>query len=179
MIRRHEDNSQGVGDPDMRSHATQANSRGWAECLRRLTVLVAFWAVSLGAVTVFAQGPGPAGKNGDMTEAEAIRLGEEFGLVVGEVDEEIRKLLGMQRAEGVVVFEVIGGTPADLAGIKVRAVIKEIDKVEVKTLLDFGRALKRAMPTQNFTVGTYEPADPDNQGVGGLINFHFVRIIKD
>ncbi len=40
-------------------------------------------------------------------------------------------------------------------------------------------ALKRALPTENFTVGTYEPADPEVQGVGGLINFHFVRIVKD
>lgn len=115
----------------------------------------------------------------EMTEAEAVRLGEEFGIVVGPVDEEIQKELKMQKPEGVVVFEVIGGTPAELAGIKVRAVIKEIDKVEVRNLLDFGRALKRAMPTENFTVGTYEPADPEVQGVGGLINFHFVRIVKD
>lgn len=115
----------------------------------------------------------------EMTEAEAVRLGEQFGIVVGPVDEEIQKELKMQKPEGVVVFEVIGGTPADLAGIKVRAVIKEIDKVEVRSMLDFGRALKRALPTENFTVGTYEPADPEVQGVGGLINFHFVRIVKD
>lgn len=120
-----------------------------------------------------------ADREAAMTEAEAVRLGEEFGIVVGPVDEDIQKELKMQRPEGVVVFEVIGGTPADLAGIKVRAVIKEIDKVEVRTLLDFGRALKRAIPTGNFTVGSYEPADPEVQGVGGLINFHFVRIVKD
>lgn len=119
------------------------------------------------------------GANGDMTDAEAVRLGEEFGIVVGSVDEDIQKELKMERPEGVVVFEVIGGTPADLAGIKVRAVIKEIDKVEVRTLQDFGRALKRALPTGNFTIGSYEPADPESQGVGGLINFHFVRIAKD
>ena len=120
-----------------------------------------------------------AGPGAEMTESEAVRLGEQFGVVVGAVDEEIQKELKMQRPEGVVVFEVIGGTPADLAGIKVRAVIKEIDKVEVRTLIDFGRALKKALPTENFTVGTYEPADPEVQGVGGLINFHFVRIVKD
>lgn len=120
-----------------------------------------------------------AATDAGMTEAEAVRLGEQFGIVIGPVDEEIQKELKMQKPEGVVVFEVIGGTPADLAGIKVRAVIKEIDKVEVRTMLDFGRALKRAMATENFTVGTYEPADPEVQGVGGLINFHFVRIVKD
>jgi hypothetical protein len=120
-----------------------------------------------------------AGTNGEMSEEEALRLGEQFGIVVGPVDEEIQKELKMQRSEGVVVFEVIGGTPADLAGIKVRAVIKEIDKVEVRNLRDFGLALKRAMPTCNFTVGTYEPADPDTQGVAGVINFHFVGCKRD
>jgi len=114
-----------------------------------------------------------------MTEEEVLALGEQFGIVVGPVDEEIQKELKMQKPEGVVVFEVIGGTPADLAGIKVRAVIKEIDKEEVRTLKDFGRALKRAMPTCNFTVGTYEPADPETQGVGGVLNFHFVGCKRD
>lgn len=111
-------------------------------------------------------------------DEEAIKLGEQFGIAVGAVDEDIRKELGLQRAEGVVVFEVIGGTPAELAGIKVGAVLKEIDKIDVKTLRDFGCALKHAMQTENFTVGTYEPADPGDP-VGWGVNFHFVRILKD
>jgi hypothetical protein len=113
-----------------------------------------------------------------MTKDEAVRLGEEFGIVVDEVDEGIKKELGLQRAEGVAVLEVIGGTMADAAGIKVRSVIKEIDKVEVKTLVDFGRALKRAMEQCNFTVGTYEPADPGDP-VGWGVNFHFVGCKRD
>ncbi|MFQ5991993.1 MAG: hypothetical protein ACE5NA_06105 [Nitrospiraceae bacterium] len=113
-----------------------------------------------------------------MLAEEALSLGEEFGVVVGEVDEETREILGLQRAEGVVVYEVIGGRPADLAGIKVKAIIKEIDKVEIRTLEDFGRALKTALQTDNFTVATYEPADPENQGLAGGINFHFVRVEK-
>jgi hypothetical protein len=121
----------------------------------------------------------PSQENGKMTDDDAVRLGEEFGIIVGPVDEEIQRELKMQKAEGVVVFEVIGGTQADLAGIKVRAVIKEIDKVEVRTLKDFGLALKLAMPTCNFTVGTYEPADPETQGVGGVMNFHFVGCKRD
>ena len=113
-----------------------------------------------------------------MSEEEALQLGEEFGVVVGEVDEELRDFLGLQRAEGVVVFEVIGGKPADLAGVKARSIIKEIDQVDIKTLVDFGRALKAALRTENFSLATYEPADPDTQGVAGGINFHFVRIEK-
>ncbi len=121
--------------------------------------------------------PKAPGQNG-MTKEEAVRLGEEFGLVVDEVDDETRKMLGLQRAEGVAVFEVIGGTMAEAAGIKVKSVIKEIDKVEVKTLIDFGKALKRAMDQCNFTVGTYEPADPGDP-VGWGVNFHFVGCKRD
>ena len=119
-----------------------------------------------------------ASQNGGMTEDEAVRLGEEFGISVGEVDADIQKELNLQKPEGVAVFEVIGNSRADYAGIKVRSVIKEIDKQEVRNLLDFGKALKRAMPECNFTVGTYEPADPGDP-VGWGVNFHFVGCKRD
>lgn len=122
--------------------------------------------------------PALAAQNGHMTEDEALRLGEEFGVIVGEVDEEIRKELKMQRAQGVAVFEVIGNSRADYAGIKVRSVIKEIDKAEIRNLLDFGNALKRAIKECNFTVGTYEPADPSDPIQWG-VNFHFVGCRRD
>jgi len=116
--------------------------------------------------------------NGEMTAEEAIQLGEEFGIAVGEVDEAIRKELKLQRAEGVAVFEVIGNSRADYAGIKVRSVIKEIDKKEVRTLIDFGKAVKASLKECNFTVGTYEPADPGDP-VGWGVNFHFVGCKRD
>ena len=121
---------------------------------------------------VLAQSP-----NGQMTEEKAIALAEQFGVDVGEVDEEIKEILGLTKAEGVVVFAVIGGSPAELSGIKVKAVIKEVDTFEIRTLLDLGRALEKTLPTQNFTVATYEPMT--GVGVTGGLNFHFVRILQD
>lgn len=115
----------------------------------------------------------------EMTEDRAYALAEEFGIDVGEVDEEIKEFLGLTKAEGVVVFGVIGSSPADRAGIKVKAVIKEVDGKDIRTLLDLGKALEKAMPTQNFSVATFEPAGIDDQGVGGGMNFHFVRVEKD
>ncbi len=117
------------------------------------------------------------GLNG-MTEEEAARLGEEFGIVVGAVDEAIQKELNLQKPQGVAVFEVIGNSRADYAGIKVRSVIKEVDKHEIRTMVDFGHAIKRAMNECNFTVGTYEPADPGDP-VGWGVNFHFVGCKRD
>ncbi|MXX09852.1 MAG: PDZ domain-containing protein [Nitrospira sp. SB0677_bin_15] len=114
-----------------------------------------------------------------MTEDRAYALAEEFGIDVGEVDEEIKEVLGLTKAEGVVVFGVIGSSPADRAGIKVKAVIKEVDGKDIRNMLDLGKALEKAMPTQNFSVATFEPAGIDDQGVGGGLNFHFVRVEKD
>ena len=119
------------------------------------------------------------GATGEMTEERAYELAEEFGVDVGEVDEEIRELLGLVKAEGVVIFAVIGSTPADLAGIRTKVIIKEVDGKEVRNLLDLGRALEKAMPTENFSVATYEPAGVDDQGIGGGLNFHMVRVLKD
>jgi len=129
---------------------------------------------------VLAQPPAAqkAAPNKEMTKDNAVRLGEKFGIVVAEVDEDIRKELNLQRAEGVAVLEVIGNSMADYAGIKVKSVIKEIDKVEVKNLIDFGKALTRAMEQCNFTVGTYETADPSDP-VGWGVNFHFVGCKRD
>ncbi len=120
----------------------------------------------------------PAADTSPMTVDEAAKLGEEFGVVVGEVDEEIQKELKLQRPQGVAVFEVIGNSRADYAGIKVRSVIKEIDKNEIRNMLEFGRAIKKAMRECNFTVGTYEPADPGDP-VGWGVNFHFVGCKRD
>ncbi len=113
-----------------------------------------------------------------MTEGEAARLGEEFGIVVGAVDEEIQEQLKLQRPQGVAVFEVIGNSRADYAGIKVRSIIKEVDKTEIRTMIDFGNALKRVIKECNFTIGTYEPANPGDP-VGWGVNFHFVGCKRD
>jgi S1-C subfamily serine protease len=113
-----------------------------------------------------------------MTEEEAARLGEEFGIVVGAVDEEIQQELKLERAQGVAVFEVIGNSRADFSGIKVRSVIKEIDKQEIRNMTEFGRAIKKAMKQCNFTVGTYEAADATDP-VGWGVNFHFVGCKRD
>jgi len=113
-----------------------------------------------------------------MTEDEAAQLGEMFGIVVGAVDEDIQKELKLQQPKGVAVFEVIGNSRADYAGIKVRSVIKEIDKHEIRNMIDFGLAIKKAMKECNFTVGTYESADPGDP-VGWGVNFHFVGCKRD
>jgi hypothetical protein len=157
----------------MRSYLKKALSMG------RAFFLCGIWlAAADGGLSVTWAADSANSANGEMTVEEAIRLGEEFGIAVGEVDEDIQKELNLQRPEGVAVFEVIGNSRADYAGIKVRSVIKEIDKKEVRTLIDFGKAVKASLKECNFTVGTYEPADPGDP-VGWGVNFHFVGCRRD
>jgi len=132
----------------------------------------------MGALAGCVPVPVSAVDQDSMTVDEAGRLGEEFGVIVGDVDEGIKKELKLERAQGVAVFEVIGSSRADYAGIKVRSIIKEIDKTEIGNMIDFGRAIKRGMKECNFTVGTYEPADPGDP-VGWGVNFHFVGCKRD
>jgi hypothetical protein len=160
MLKRSEPN---VASPPMTPEA----------CVRGLAYLLGLAMVVALAGLVQAE----TGLNG-MTEDEAAKLGEEFGILVGPVDEEIQKELKLQQPQGVAVFEVIGNSRADYAGIKVRSVIKEVDKHEIRTMADFGRAIKKAMSECNFTVGTYEPADPGDP-VGWGVNFHFVGCKRD
>ncbi|HET7909350.1 MAG TPA: PDZ domain-containing protein [Nitrospira sp.] len=154
---------------------------GTASALRWGRALLVSGGLLVGMLVVPFHGQAAGTDNGTadaMTLDEAAKLGEDFGVVVGDVDEEIQKELKLQRPQGVAVFEVIGNSRADYAGIKVRSVIKEIDKHEVKNMLDFGRHIKKAMNECNFTVGTYEPADPGDP-VGWGVNFHFVGCKRD
>ena len=105
---------------------------------------------------------------------DVIAMAEVFGIIVGAVTEDIRKELNLRSAEGVAVLDIIGDTLAEKAGIKVGAVIAEINKKPVRNLDDFGRLLPECMNEGNCTVGTWEPTNPDNQGQGGQMNFHFV-----
>jgi len=142
----------------------------------KMLILLLFCSLYIGLSMASTSVPAES-SNEQMTEEKALTLAEQFGVEVGEVDEEIQEVLGLTKAEGVVVFEVIGGSPAELSGIKVKSVIKEVDIFEIRTLLDLGNALEKTMPTPNFTVATYEPMT--GVGVTGGLNFHFVRVLQD
>ena len=120
-----------------------------------------------------------ADTSSDKRSKDVITMAEEFGIIVGPVTEDIKKELNLRSAEGVAVFEVIGDSLAEKAGIKVHAVITEINKKPVKNLDDFGRLLTEVLNEGNFTVGTWEPTNPENQGQGGQMNFHFVPKLAD
>jgi S1-C subfamily serine protease len=82
--------------------------------------------------------------------------------------------LNLKKADGVAVYEVIGDSLAERAGIKVKAVIAEINNQPVRNLDDFGRLLAAGLESGNLTIGTWEPASFEDQGATAQMNFHFV-----
>jgi S1-C subfamily serine protease len=143
--------------------------------------------IGLVGVALTVAGPSPdkkstavsADKSSDKKSKDVIAMAEEFGIIVGPVTEDRRKELNLRSAEGVAVLDIIGETLAEKAGIKVGAVITEINKKPVRNLDDFGRLLPECMTEGNCTVGTWEPTNPENQGQGGQMNFHFVPKVTD
>jgi S1-C subfamily serine protease len=152
--------------------------------LRIVVLMVSFLAALTGTPTVGTANPSTSAKTtalppDKLAEKErnqaVIDMAEKrLGVIVLPVTEDIRKELNLRAAEGVAVMDIIGDSLAEKAGIKVGAVITEINKVPVHNLDDLGRLLPEALEKGNFTVGTWEPTNPENQGQGGQMNFHFV-----
>ena len=152
--------------------------------LRIVVLMVSFLAALTGTPAVGTATPSTSAKTtalppDKLAEKErnqaVIDMAEKrLGVIVLPVTEDIRKELNLRAAEGVAVMDIIGDSLAEKAGIKVGAVITEINKVPVHNLDDLGRLLPEALEKGNFTVGTWEPTNPENQGQGGQMNFHFV-----
>ena len=115
----------------------------------------------------------PAGAS-PVKAADPAAVAREFGVIVGPLTEDVRKELNYKSTFGVPVFEVIGDSQAESAGIQARTVITEINKKRVHNVDELGLLLRQAMQAGNFTVGTWEPATPDTQGSAQELNFHFV-----
>ena len=133
--------------------------------------------IVLAGLLILVQVPAAAASAEQGTDPKAV--GEKFGVIVGPVTEDIRKELNLKKADGVAVYEVIGDSLAERAGIKVKAVIAEINNQPVHNLDDFGRLLATGLEAGNLTIGTWEPASPEDQGATAQMNFHFVPNRKD
>jgi len=74
-------------------------------------------------------------------QASGSHASEEFGLTAQEVTPEIAKYFGLPENTGVILTEVKAGGPADEAGLKLRDIILEINKIEISDLKDYSEAL--------------------------------------
>jgi len=69
---------------------------------------------------------------------------DKLGMIVQELSREMRKRLGIEEKEGVLVSEVDKGSPADEAGLKSGDVIHRFGMYEVRNLAEFGKILEMA-----------------------------------
>ncbi|MDZ4164815.1 MAG: DegQ family serine endoprotease [Smithellaceae bacterium] len=56
---------------------------------------------------------------------------EEYGLAVGDITPEIAQQLGVSPRTGVVIVEVMDGSPAQTAGLRPKDIIVQVDKVRI------------------------------------------------
>ncbi|MDZ7261779.1 MAG: DegQ family serine endoprotease [candidate division KSB1 bacterium] len=68
---------------------------------------------------------------------------EKLGLSVQTLTPDIANQLGYQNEQGVVVTDVAGGSPAEDAGLQQGDLIKEVNRVKVRTVPDFKSAVAR------------------------------------
>lgn len=80
---------------------------------------------------------------------EDIKKNVFSGLSVMEMTKDIARQLNLDIAEGgVVVVKVVGGTPADDAGLKRGDVIHEIDRKRIRNIEDFNRITSEIKPDE-------------------------------
>jgi serine protease Do len=86
----------------------------------------------------------PAQKSPAPSRPEESSPGSRLGISVQTLTPEIAQQLGYDKSEtGVVVAEVASAGPADQAGLQRGDVIKEINRVGIRTAADFEREVKR------------------------------------
>lgn len=68
----------------------------------------------------------------------------EFGLIVQNINPELGQKLGIENPQGVVITQVVSGSPAFESGLQPGMVIREVNQREVKNTDDFREALKEA-----------------------------------
>jgi len=90
-------------------------------------------AVKIGEQPADLFGLGPRGAAPDKT----------LGMTVQNLTEEIAQNLGLEDETGVIVSEVTPGSPAATAGIKEGDLIKEANRIKVKNVEEFHRAVKK------------------------------------
>jgi serine protease Do len=66
----------------------------------------------------------------------------ELGLRVQRITPEAARRLGLNSAKGVLVVEVLPGSPADQVGIEPADVIREVNQRQVSSVKDFERATR-------------------------------------
>ncbi len=91
----------------------------------------------------------PASRSEGMTGRKPAEPGkyEKLGLEIQNLTPDIARQLGYENARGVVISNVLAGSPAEDAGLQRGDLIKEVDHKEITTVEEFDRAVSQSEKT--------------------------------
>lgn len=84
-------------------------------------------------------------EGGEVVAKAESEIEEKIGIRVQNITKDIAESLGLKRSEGVIVTEVVPGSPAEDAGIVRGDVILEIDRKPVRNVNDFRLRMSDAL----------------------------------
>lgn len=75
-----------------------------------------------------------------------------LGVKIQELDEEMAKKFGLEKATGALVSEVVEGSPAEKSGIKRGDVVLEIDDIKIKTFNELRNKIATIEPGKRVKI---------------------------
>ena len=78
-----------------------------------------------------------------------------LGIIMQNVDENLAKAIGLKKPEGVIIAEVVKGSPADKAGLKEGDVIVEVDGRKIKNALTLRAIIQSKLPGEKVKIKVF------------------------
>ena len=75
-----------------------------------------------------------------------------FGLAVQEINPEVARQFGIGKNDGVIVTDVISGSPADDVGIQPQDIIAQVNRVKISSIKDYNREMSKAAEKKSVTL---------------------------
>ena len=75
-----------------------------------------------------------------------------FGIAAQDITPEMAKQLGISREGGVIVTEVLNGSPADDVGIQPQDIIVQVNRVKINSMKDYTREISKAIEKKSVTL---------------------------
>jgi serine protease Do len=89
----------------------------------------------------------------DKPEVVSTNVGKGyFGLAVQEINLEVARQFGIGKNDGVIVTDVVGGSPADDVGIQPQDIIAQVNKVKISSIKDYNREMSKAAERKSVTL---------------------------